>query len=173
MHHGLNQLQICSSSDIHAYRGSAHELEANAFAAQFLMPDFLLTKQLRYLSPTLETVVKLAQRFQMSLTATAVRICEYTDLPVIVAFSSGGRLRWYRRSHRAANYWFMRIGDELDGDTLARYCTNEPDDPSAPEEVEASAWFPDDRQNYRFKVQEESVELGAYGITLSIITIDE
>lgn len=173
MHPGLNQLQICSSEEIHAYRGSAFEIEANTFAAQLLMPDFMLTEQLRFLSPTLETVKKLAHRFQTSLTATAVRMCEYTDLPVIVAFSSGGKLRWYRRSHRATGYWFMRIGAELSGDTLARYCTDEPDDPSAPEEVESSAWFPDDHQNDRFKVHEESVELGAYGTTLSIITIDD
>jgi len=39
--------------------------------------------------------------------------------------------------------------------------------------VEASAWFPSDRHCDRFKCLEESVELGVYGVTMSIITVDD
>lgn len=173
MHPGLDQLQACTAADIHGYKGSAEELEANAFAAEFLMPDFMLTDQLRFLSPTVETVKKLSARFQTSLTATAVRLCEYTNLPVFVAFSSGGRLRWYRRSAKARDYFFLRLGAELDGDSIARYCTDSPDEATEPVEVESSAWFPDDYRRDRFRVLEESVELGDYGVTLSIITVDD
>jgi len=173
MHPHLNQLQACTAADIYGYRGSPEELEANTFAAAFLMPDFLLTEQLRYLSPTLDTIKKLAERFTTSPTATAVRICEYTNLPVFVAFSSGGRLRWYRRSPKAKDYYFLRIGSELDGDSLARYCTESLDDLSEPVEVPSSAWFPEDWGKDRFKVLEESVELGSYNTTLSIVTVDD
>lgn len=173
MHPGLDQLQACTAADIHGYRGSAEELEANTFAAEFLMPDFMLTEQLRFLSPTIDTVTKLAARFQTSLTATAVRLCEYTNLPIFVAFSADGKLRWYRRSAKAKDYFFLRLGSGLDGDSLARYCTASPDEDSDPVEVESTAWFPEDYRRDRFKVFEESVELGEYGVTLSIISVDD
>lgn len=173
MHPGLNQLQACTAADIHGYRGSAAELEANTFAAEFLMPDFMLTEQMRYLSPTIDTAKKLAARFQTSLTATAVRLCEYTNLPIFVAFSTNGKVRWYRRSARARDYYFIQRGSELDGESLARYCTETPDDATEPVEVESSAWFPEDYHRARFKVFEESVELGDYGVTLSIISVDD
>lgn len=173
MHPHLDQFQACTATDIHGYRGSSEEIEANTFAAELLMPDFILTEQLRFLSPTVDTIIKLATRFRMSLTATAVRLCEYTDLPVFVAFSSEGRLRWYRRSKRAEGYFFLGFGTELDGDSFARYCTDAPEEATGPQEVESSAWFPDDRHYDRFKCLEESVELGDYGVTMSIITVDE
>lgn len=173
LHPHLDQLQACSATDIHAYRGSREELEANAFAAELLMPDFLLTEQLRILSPTLDVAKKLALRFQMSLTAAAVRLCEYSRMPMFVAFSHDGRLRWYRKNKAAEDYFFLRFGSQLDGDSLARYSVSQPDDPSEPQVVESTAWFPDDFRNDRFIVYEESVELGDYGVTMSLITVDD
>ena len=57
--------------------------------------------------------------------------------------------------------------------SLARSCTNELAEPSEPEYVESRAWFPDDFNRHRFKVLEESVELGDYGVTVSLITVDD
>lgn len=173
MHPGLDQWTLCTAENIYGYRGNAEEVEANCFASEFLMPDFLLTERVKYLSPTVETVKRLADHFQTSITATAVRMCEFSPLPTIVAFSSDGRLTWYRRNAKAEPYYFLRKGSELDGESLARYCTASLDDPMEPIEVEASAWFPEDRHNHRMTVTEESVELGNYGVTMSILTIDD
>ena len=173
LHPHLNQLSACTAADIHAYRGSSEELEANAFAAELLMPDFLLTEQLKVLSPTLNVAKRLAQRFDMSLTAASVRLCEYTRMPMFVAFSYDGKLRWCRKNGAAKNYFFLRFGSQLDGNSLARYCLSQPDDLSTPQIVDSSAWFPDDFRNDRFTVYEESVELGDYGVTMSLITVDE
>lgn len=173
MHRGLSQLTMCTAENIYAYRGSPAEIEANTFAAALLMPDFMLTEQLKFMSPTLDTIRKLADRFQTSITATAARLCEYTNVPTIVAFSSDGRLRWYRRSAKADPYFFLKIGEELHGESLARYCTSNIDEPSEPVKVDTEAWFPDDFKRDRFEIWEESAELGSYGVTLSVITIDE
>lgn len=173
MHPGLDQLYACTAGDVVAYRGSAHELEANTFAAELLMPEAFLTAQLRFASPTLQTVKKLAAHFQTSLTAAAVRLVEHTEMPVFVAFSSNQRLKWFRRSKKAKDYFFLRYGAELDGDSLARYSLNTPDEASDPVHVESTAWFPDDFNNHRFKVYEESVELGSFNTTMSIITVDD
>jgi hypothetical protein len=173
MHPELNQLQACTVGDIHAYRGSAYELEATAFAAEFLMPEFMLSEQLRFASPTIGTAKRLADHYAMSLTASAVRLAEHTNLPIFVAFSANSRLKWYVRSGKAAPYFFKKIGSELDGESLARTCLIGPDEHSEPAYVETTAWFQDDFHHHRFKVLEESVELGDYGITLSIITVDD
>ena len=173
MHPHLNQIEASTVGDIHGYKGSAAELEANAFAAELLMPEFLLTQELRFASPTLDTVNRLSARFNMSLTASAVRLADHSKLPVFVAFSSNNRLKWYARSSTAGQYFFKSIGSDLDGDSLARTCLAQPDDRSEPVEVPTEAWFPDDFHRNRFKVWEESVELGDYGVTLSILTVDE
>ena len=172
LHPGLNQLQACSASDIHGYRGSNAELEANAFAAEFLMPGFLFSSETKFLAPTIDSIKKLSNRFNTTLTATAVRLCEFSSLPMFVCFSTNGRIKWYVRSKGAQYYRFASYGSELDGDTLARYCTSGPEDPNEPEEVEPSAWFPEDGRNDEFKVLEESVIFASYGVTMSIVTID-
>lgn len=172
MHPGLNQVFVCTAQDIQAYRGSAHEIEANAFAAELLMPSFLISDALARTGPTIATAVRLADWYQTSFTAAVLRMIQFTDLPAFVAFSVNDQLKWYQRSSRAQSYFFKRIGSELDGDSLARYCTDSIDDASEPEEVETSAWFPDDFNKHRFKIVEQSVELGDYGVTVSIITVD-
>lgn len=173
MHPGLNQVVVCTAQDIQAYRGSAHEIEANAFAAELLLPSFLISDDLARTGPTVATAVRLADWYQTSFTAAVLRMIQFTDLPAFVAFSVNNQLKWYQRSSRAQSYFFKRIGSELDGDSLARYCTDSIDDASEPEEVETSAWFPDDFNKHRFKIVEQSVELGDYGVTVSIITVDD
>ncbi len=173
MHPNLDQIVACTAGDIQAYRGSSFEIEANAFAAELLMPSFLLSNELQFRSPTVETALRLADRFQTSFTASALRMIQFSQLPVFVAFSANGRLKWYQGSACSKDYFFKQLGSELDGDSLARYCTTELDELSQPEYVESSAWFPDDYHKHRFKVLEESVELGDYGVTVSIITVDD
>lgn len=173
MHPGLNQVFACTAEDIQAYRGSAHELEANAFAAELLMPGFLISDTLSRMGPTVTTAVRLAEHYQTSFTAAVLRMIQFTQLPAFVAFSENNRLKWYLRSPRAKDYFFKQIGSQLDGDSLARYCTDGIDDAPPPQEVETSAWFPDDFHKHRFKVLEQSVELGDYGVTVSILTVDD
>ena len=173
MHPGLNQVFACTAEDIQAYRGSAHELEANAFAAELLMPSFLISDALARSGPTVTTAVRLAEYYQTSFTAAVLRMIQFTDLPAFVAFSENNRLKWYQRSTRASDYFFMEVGSQLDGESLARYSTDGIDEAQEPEEVVTSAWFPEDFNRHRFRVMEQSVELGDYGVTVSILTIDE
>ncbi|MBX3118539.1 MAG: ImmA/IrrE family metallo-endopeptidase [Fimbriimonadaceae bacterium] len=172
LHPGLEHV-LCTAEDIQAYRGSSHELEANAFAAELLMPGFLFTEAMRYKAPIVDDAKRLAERFQTSFTAALLRMVQFSDLPVFAVFSVDGKIKWYQRSKRAESYFFKQIGTELDGDSLARYCTDGIDDAVAPETVETSAWFPDDFNRDRFSVIEQSVELGDYGVTVSIVTVDD
>ena len=172
LHPGLEHV-LCTAEDIQAYRGSSPELEANAFAAELLMPGFLFSEAMRYKSPTVDDAKRLADRFQTSFTASLLRMVQFSDLPVYAVFSVDGRIKWYQRSKRAESYFFKQIGTELDGDSLARYCTEGIDEADAPVSVETSAWFPNDFNRTRFKVFEQSVELGDYGVTVSIVTVDE
>jgi Zn-dependent peptidase ImmA (M78 family) len=173
MHPGLNQVFACTAEDIQAYRGSAVELEANAFAAELLMPGFLISDALTRMGPTVATAVQLAENFQTSFTAAVLRMIQFTQLPAFVVFSEGNRVKWYQRSPRAKGYFFKQIGSQLDGESLARYCTEGIDDAQPPQQVETSAWFPDDFNQDRFAVLEQSVELGDYGVTVSLITVDD
>lgn len=173
MHPELNQLKACTWGDIHGYRNNPFELEANTFSAELLMPERFLKTDLRYLSPTLDVVRRIAATYGMSLTASAVRLMDFVTMPTFVAFSQGGRLRWYKASCQAKNYFFLKWGAPLSDESLALTCMAQPDDPSEPVVVDSEAWFPDDRNCTRFTTYEESVELGEHAVTLSIITVDD
>ena len=120
MHPGLDQITACTAGDIQAYCGSFFELEANAFAAELLMPEFLMMRELQYRSPTVETGRRLAETFQTSFTASVLRMVQFSKLPVFVAYSVNGRMKWCQGSPSSREYFFKQAGTELDGDSLAR-----------------------------------------------------
>jgi len=173
MHRGLSQLQICTSKDIQAYLGSDEEIEANVFAGELLMPSKFMRSELKLASPSLATIKRVAALFRTSVTCAAIRICDFSSLPIVIAFSENGKLKWHRKSGKAEPYYFMRNGEDLDEESLARFCLSELDEQTTAERVESRAWFPYDRKYREFRVYEESVQLGIYDSTLSVITIDE
>ncbi|MDQ2774235.1 MAG: ImmA/IrrE family metallo-endopeptidase [Acidobacteriota bacterium] len=88
-HMQLSQAWLCSSRDIHAYSGSAAEIEANAFAGELLMPSSLLRPKI-YGGLSIAMLCDVASEFDTSLTATAVRAIEETDEDAYVIFSQDG-----------------------------------------------------------------------------------
>ena len=93
------------------------EVRANEFSADLLMPRFLFEPRARRGAVTIDTVQLLAQEFQTSLIATAIRVAELCGRPALVAcYDKTGR-RWFRRSRDLpAAFWPVR---ELQPDSEA------------------------------------------------------
>lgn len=108
---------LCSKDDIRGsgakLKGLSKEAAANRFAADLLMPGFMLKKAMRDFNRLdMRTVRELATRFDVSLTAMAYRLVESDIHPsLLVAYGKDGR-HWFVRSRSIAEIWFPK--DRLD-----------------------------------------------------------
>jgi hypothetical protein len=153
-HMNISQAWLCSSRDIHAYSGSAAEIEANAFAGELLMPSSLLKPRL-YSGLSIQTLIRVATEFQTSLTATAVRSVEDTTEDAYVIFSQDGIVRWWKRSSKADRY-FQRVFT-LREESRALSCNVPPDESNGMQQVDLNAWFDYRKGDSGVELWEESV----------------
>jgi hypothetical protein len=71
------------------------ERRANRYAADLLLPKFMFRPAARGRPCTFETVKALADPFETSLTATAIRLVEEGDLPSMLVYSDATGRRWF------------------------------------------------------------------------------
>ncbi|RKT34762.1 uncharacterized protein DUF955 [Roseovarius halotolerans] len=113
---------LCSKDDIRGsgikLKGLSREAAANRFAAELLMPGFMLKNAMRDFNRLdMKTVRELAARFDVSLTAMAYRLVESDVHPsLLVAYGKDGR-HWFVRSKSIAEIWFPK--DRLDEESGA------------------------------------------------------
>lgn len=97
-HKRVNQLDLCTNADLtNFYATSGREPEANQFAAELLMPDALFRKRCDRKRPSLKDIRALADEFETSLTATAIRFVQLTPEPCALVLSKDGtvaRVLW-------------------------------------------------------------------------------
>lgn len=169
LHAHLSQEWLCTSADIHAYRGSAAELEANAFAASLLMPGAIFEPALRA-GLGMSLVGELAEKFGTTITATAVRAVELVNEDAYVVFSRGGIVRWWQRNPQNSGYFIRRL-HPLHSDSVALWAENSPSEVREAQQVPFHAWFCPTRDRDPAEVWEESVFIGQYDTVISLLTI--
>jgi len=155
-----------------------YELEADHFAAGFLMPSHLFTPAMNKSGEGLDAVVSMSGRCNTSLTATAIRFQQLTNEAVAVIQSRGILIDFCFMSDRMLELkpgrW-PRKGQPLPH-ASATYRLNQ--DPGriesserASAETDGEDWFGDFA---KIELFEEAIGLGSYGRTLTIITtVDE
>lgn len=138
------QTLVCQADDIEtgSMIGKLPERAADRFAAQLLMPEFLIRESLRGYNNRfdMKTMRALAEDFNMSLTAAAIRLVERNTAPsLLICHTSKGR-KWFTRSPKVDHRWFPMTN--LDRDSLAFdvLFKSAPDD-SFLRSSGADAWF--------------------------------
>lgn len=94
MHADKSQFIVCNESDMRDYGRSPMEVEANMFAAELLMPARHFRAAACNLQPSLHTVKQLANEFQTTLTATAIRLADISQKNLQVVWSENGIIKW-------------------------------------------------------------------------------
>lgn len=79
------------------WTGNSRERLANRYAADLLLPTWMFCPRVRSKPITFATVEELASVFEMSLTATAIRLVEHGPLPAMVVCWEAGMGRTKRR----------------------------------------------------------------------------
>jgi hypothetical protein len=98
LHRGVTQLHLDRPEQLRDYRKDPIEVEANAFAAEFLMPQALFESRLPPGPPDLARLVDVAREFAVGPTAATLRLVRMTEHPVMLVVHDGGKTFWYCRS---------------------------------------------------------------------------
>ncbi len=151
---------------------SPHDPErvADRYAADLLMPRFMFEPRANQASKmTLDVAADLSNEFDVSLTASAIRLIEFGPAPaMLVCFSSEGR--WFRR-HKEVPENFFPV-KQLDADSYAKDVWDGRIDKSKASLVGAGAWI--DRWNAdRYEVIEQTYRIARDAILTMVWWKDE
>ncbi len=161
-HRTLDQLQLCTDTDLNDwYRTSGHEIEANFFAAELLMPEFLFASRCDRTTPSMRDVCELASLFHTSLTSTAIRFVTFSPEPCAVVCSTKGIVDWSFKTQDFAG--FVKRSHKLTNATYAGdiFAGKEVED--RPQLIDGEGW------GITRDVYEHSLKLGGYDSVLTLL----
>ncbi len=169
--HGPRESQLSRCLDAHFDGVSTRgiEREANVFSSEFQMPKALWTGHSRVTAGDLGHVTNLAERYQVSLTAAAIRFVELCSGRCAIAFCQDGKVRWPARSARFG--YRIAKGMPIDRTALAwGYLQGHPM-PDWPTPVPAKAWLKTARSLRDAEVLEHCVPMPSLRAALSMVWI--
>ena len=147
------------------------ETEANLFAAELLMPEFLFWPRAARGTPSLAHMDRLAEEFSTSVMATAFQYVTYTNEQVALVVSESGRIKW---SVRAKDFWpFVRTG-ALSGDSGAgEIFAGKSGDTKRMVRTPAYAWLPKFENDAERDLKEDSRLLEWYGCIVTLLWLED
>lgn len=160
----------CANSDIGPQNAEAKTVEANAnsYASQLLLPDYLVAPWLGARAVNLDLAQALATDFRASLTASAIKLARRSKAPAVLACHDQTRLRWFQRNIAFPQDLFVR--GQLHQDTAAfDLVFGAASGMSRPRLEPADRWL-NGRDAYRQSVSSQSVKLPD-GTVLTLISL--
>ena len=171
--HHRGRCLFCDASQI-GNPGSTEldpERQADDFASDLVLPTFMLHPMLSKLGKvTVERASSIADAFDVSLTATLLKIVGSGRFPIMLVCHSSEKRLWFRRADRTQRWWFPR--QDLDEESFAygmlfRNAASEP----MPRRMPAEAWFTFKGCD-RHEVTEQSIHLPGERL-LTILTLPD
>lgn len=174
LHRKLNDLNLCVEGELEVGPGRKGipepELEASAFASVLLMPTAFFGPLCERRTPSLALVQDLADRFDTSLTATALRYLTFCDEQCAIVWSERGRIKWYRGTRDFG--YHVRVGEALDPYSIAVDFFDGKALPRRSTAVDASCWLAPGRWHHDAMLQEDSLPLPGLGAVITLLWID-
>lgn len=164
---------ICVEKDLQQWNQQSvpTETEANQFASELLMPEFMFKPLCGQALPSLSLIRKLAEDFRMSLTATALRYISFCPYRCAFILSKRDRLEWFKCTDDFG--YMLERGVKLDPDCLATDFFARKELPIGMQPVVASSWIKDGRLPSGAVIKEESLGSQTYESVLSLIWLDD
>jgi Zn-dependent peptidase ImmA (M78 family) len=163
-------------SDTNHFRSKKHwyEIEADAFAAELLVPTTMARAVLTRARGGLSAVRAIEETFGTSLSCAAVRFANLTRDPVAVILSRGREIEWVSWSTSMQPHAFTRArvkGEWAPPRSVTYALARAPERVLAGEAADGSGllveWFDGAPA---VQVTEEAVGLGSYGRVLTVLT---
>lgn len=131
------------------------ERRANQYAAELLLPEAMFSARAKNREVSFATVRRLAEMFQTSVTATAIRLVEFGSFPAMVVCSESERRRWFKRGFDVPDVLWPR--ERISPMTVAYDVLKGTTSPG-PTDVAADAWF-EHRDAGRYAIREDSMRI--------------
>lgn len=164
LHEAYSQF-LCNKEDMRDYGQSPLEVEANCFAAELLMPNTHFREACGNQAPSMVLLEKLAEDFQTTLTATAIRFADVSKRRVVVVYYQKGVVRW-SYSDPKKNLPFVVAGKPVPQFSSATLDLSEV--ASSMDHYEDADWFPQ-LQWGKDGVNEETKRMKALGGGLTLL----
>lgn len=163
----------CSESDfLKSYKGSGKEPEANAFAAELLMPEDMFMAYCTGRIPCHSNISEIAGIFNTSYTSTAIRYVEKGNHPCALLLSRDSKISWFWASHDFP-YRVLSRGSKINPNSCAGdFFSNNSLPPKDPERVPAFLWLEDTGTANTSTLYENSFAIPRYNTVLTIIWED-
>ncbi len=160
----------CTSTDIGPQNAEAKTIEAdaNSFASQLILPDYLVWPWVGDRKPSLDLANEMGGDFQASLTACALKLLQCAKVPTAISCHDQRRLKWSRRSRNFSTDFY--ILNELHQDTIAfEMAFGSAKGLSRPKRESASRWV-SGPGSFRRDVWSQSIKLPE-GSVLTMISV--
>lgn len=144
------------------FKKGLHEQQANVFASEFLMPEFLYRKKIEGKKLNMALIEDVSAFFKTSLLTTFFRYIQLGSFPAMIIFMEAGVVRWKIHSHDFP-FTYLPLNSEVPAWTVAGDFFNRGQLEIAPERVDAIEWFPEDFQiKYKkdWKLWEQCYQIG-------------
>lgn len=170
--HASQSTYRCSEKDLNINNKylSEKELEANEFAAEWLMPEQIFKSKLFERQPDFDQIIGLKKLFGTSITATTIRVVDLSDkmIMLVVSDSETHKMKYFRKKDDFP--YFLNWGSVPD-----TYVRNPKKGKELPPEfmtVFSKEWFKGYRQPENGEVLEHSIKLTDYPITLTLLLVE-
>jgi hypothetical protein len=139
--HHRGRTLVCRSEDIEGHGDGILERQADAFAANLLMPGYILRPYLsQFKALTFNIIRETANAFNTSLSATAIRLVEYGTWPAILVCNGLSGRKWFVRNRAVPERWSPV--SELNAESYAFGILFGDDlDQTKPRPIKAHIWF--------------------------------
>lgn len=167
--HAKNTFQ-CDESSLNWFKSKADpkELEANEFAAEWLLPKDCFRAKIKGKEPGFDLILDLCATFETTITATATRLVELTDHQMMLVVSENNKMRYFKKNHNFQ--YFVDFG--VVPETAARRVAFEELTQEDYLTVESDMWFRGKQPKSR-EVYEWSLKLRDYQTVLTLLWVDE
>lgn len=156
-HHHRGRILYCGAADISnpAHGPLNPESQADQFASDLLLPGFMFRPRIQKLKRlTLSSVREIADEFNVSVTATLLKLVEADRFPLLAVCHNKAGRRWFRHAPMIPGWWFPK--EELDVESIAfEMLFGGAAEISYARKIGADAWF-DFRGADRYEIQEQS-----------------
>lgn len=162
----------CRVDQVEDNFASAGELEkeADTFASHLLMPRRLFNDAIQSFGrPNFKQLGDVAEAFQTSLTATALRLVGVDTLPVIIACYTQEGLRWHSAAKHVPRRWYLK--QQVDEDSFAYDLLFSGKECRSLGKQSADAWFTNDDAG-RYEVLEQCVPIRGGEVLVLLYLID-
>jgi Zn-dependent peptidase ImmA (M78 family) len=162
---------VCKDFEIESWGKNLQdvEIEANQFAAEFLLPAFIVRNEIGSGVPSISRISLLAGEYETSLTVAVRRFVEFTDYACAMVWSQNGQARSYNRSERFT--FFLPIKDIPRKQTYAGRLFSGMSAPNDFSPVDPQFWFDAADAQQIGLLLEQSVFLPNYNAVITLLWI--